>query len=113
MPARNGLRTAGCAKSFGGRDVRSERRSTAGPEVRRRAVREAPDKPQARQRQDADAQPFVPVVELELGGRQGQAGHVEAHADRAEDHERRQPVDRHGGGGIAGGGLHGARAVFR
>jgi hypothetical protein len=46
------------------------------------------------------ARPFVPGIELQLGGRQVETGHVEAEAEHAEDHQCDEPVQNLGGGGV-------------
>ena len=68
-----------------------------------RAVRQAPQEAQHRQRQNADPCPFVPVVELEPLGREGKPGHIQAQAKNRDQCDGQHPVQQHGGAGVARG----------
>mmetsp|Transcript_36522 Transcript_36522/g.66277 ORF Transcript_36522/g.66277 Transcript_36522/m.66277 type:complete len:239 (+) Transcript_36522:317-1033(+) len=80
--------------------------------IGRRAVRQPPQQPQGRQRQDGHAGPFVPVVELEPLRRERQVGHVQADQKGADDGERQQPVQHDSDAGIAEGGAHDVESVW-
>ena len=66
----------------------------------------------AEKREDADAGPLVPVVELEPLRRDRQIAHVDADDERTDDGQRQQPVQGDGDAGITFGGGCGAHGAW-